>query len=306
MKKILLFTVAVAFTRLVSAQCTDLFISEYDEGSVNNKAIEIYNPTASSISLTGYTINRYSNGSATITETMPLTGSIASYDVVVITNGQTDSVWVTGSPGYWSYGVSPTLYAMGDLHSTGLYGTGTDPFYFNGNDAVTLEKTGGVIVDIFGKVGENPGLGWGPFGTNQYWTVDHSLVRKATVKQGVTANPATFDPTVQYDSLPKNTWTNLGIHTCDCKPAAVNEIKKIDNFFLFPNPVTNNNFTIKATDFISSVEIYDVLGNIIFQRITNNQRGDLYVELDHASKGIYFVKVRLHDNNIVTKKISVN
>jgi hypothetical protein len=227
---------------------------------------------------------------------------VAAYDVLVTVCGQKDSVWVP-SGSYWSPGVDSVLYYMADLHGSGVHGT--DPLYFNGNDAMTIEK-GGVIVDIFGKIGEDPGTGWGPFGTNQYLTADHSLIRKHTVEQGVTTNPLNFNPFTEYDSLGSDNWSNLGIHTCDCNPSSVNEIKKVDNFFLFPNPVTNNNFTIKATDFISSVEIYDVLGNIIFQRTTNNQRGDMYVELDHASKGIYFVKIRLQDNNMVTKKISVN
>ena len=33
--------------------CTELFISEYVEGSSNNKAIEIYNPTGVAVNLSG-------------------------------------------------------------------------------------------------------------------------------------------------------------------------------------------------------------------------------------------------------------
>ena len=46
----------------VSALADDLFISEYIEGSSNNKAIEIYNPTDTAIDLTGYRLEIYSNG----------------------------------------------------------------------------------------------------------------------------------------------------------------------------------------------------------------------------------------------------
>ena len=44
-----------AFFVLLSMCFTQsLFISEYIEGSSYNKAVEIYNPTSSSVDLTGY------------------------------------------------------------------------------------------------------------------------------------------------------------------------------------------------------------------------------------------------------------
>jgi len=46
-----------------TAQCDQLFISEYVEGSVNNKAVEIYNPTPNSIDLGVYSIGKFRNGS---------------------------------------------------------------------------------------------------------------------------------------------------------------------------------------------------------------------------------------------------
>ena len=64
MKKILL-SVTVLFAMSVNAQimdCSELFISEYVEGSGNNKALEIYNPTSQDIDLALYMIIRYSNG----------------------------------------------------------------------------------------------------------------------------------------------------------------------------------------------------------------------------------------------------
>ncbi len=42
-------------------QVSDLFFSEYVEGSSNNKALEIYNPTNSSINLSGYVLKGSSN-----------------------------------------------------------------------------------------------------------------------------------------------------------------------------------------------------------------------------------------------------
>lgn len=63
MKKTLLFVgVLLCSVNFAKAQCSELFISEYVEGWSNNKAIEIYNPTAQSINLGNYIVARASNG----------------------------------------------------------------------------------------------------------------------------------------------------------------------------------------------------------------------------------------------------
>ena len=64
--------------------------------------------------------------------------------------------------------------------------------YFNGDDAITLEKINGDIVDIFGKVGEDPGSAWTDDVTagftdangGTWWTKRQTLVRKSSVKKG--------------------------------------------------------------------------------------------------------------------------
>ena len=81
--------------------------------------------------------------------------------------------------------------------------------YFNGNDAVTLEILGaGIVVDLIGKVKEDPGASWSDSDGN-YWTKDHTLRRKGDILSGVNLNPALFDPTLEWDSLPANTSMDL-------------------------------------------------------------------------------------------------
>ncbi|PCJ83144.1 MAG: hypothetical protein COA57_11925 [Flavobacteriales bacterium] len=209
-----------------AAGCSDLFISEYVEGSGNNKALEIYNPTMSSIDLSNYVLKRYGNGSATATETLNLSGMLASGDVVIITNGQVDSACVGGTGpactgGYWSPPIDTALYSLGDLYGDTAF---PDVMYFNGDDALTLETVSGTIVDIFGKIGEDPGAGWTDDAAAGYtdalgatpWTKDKTLIRKPSVQQGVATNPTAFNPTVEWDSLSVDTWSNLGFHTSSC------------------------------------------------------------------------------------------
>ncbi len=52
---------------LTAQDCSDLFFSKYVEGTVNNRALEIYNPTQETIDLSEYSVVRYSNGSTDAT-----------------------------------------------------------------------------------------------------------------------------------------------------------------------------------------------------------------------------------------------
>ena len=65
MKKTLLSLSLITLALVgISQDCSELFISEYVEGSGNNKAIEVYNPTGSSINLANYRLIRFSNGAS--------------------------------------------------------------------------------------------------------------------------------------------------------------------------------------------------------------------------------------------------
>ena len=52
MRNLILVALATLSANLLTAQCNELFISEYIEGWSNNKALEIYNPTGSAIDMT--------------------------------------------------------------------------------------------------------------------------------------------------------------------------------------------------------------------------------------------------------------
>ena len=80
--------------------------------------------------------------------------------------------------------VDAAFFALLDDHCTGDYSS-NNTFYFNGDDAMTIEKNGNII-DIFGKVGEDPGAAWtddisaGYTDANggTWWTKRQTLIRK--------------------------------------------------------------------------------------------------------------------------------
>ena len=82
-KHLLLAAFAVATLGTNAQDCSDLFISEYVEGSGNNKAIELYNPTNAAIDLSAYQCGRFRDGSGT-PMTVQLSGSIGAYGTYVI------------------------------------------------------------------------------------------------------------------------------------------------------------------------------------------------------------------------------
>ena len=301
MNKILL-SLSIIFTLNMNAQdCSELFISEYVDGPFNNNAIEIYNPTVSSINLAGYTINRYSNGASSGPESWQLGGMIASGDVIVIGNGQLDSIDLGA---YWSVPVDSVFYALLDDHCNGDYDANST-FYFNGDDAITLEK-GGNIVDIFGKVGEDPGAAWTDDASAGYtdanggtwWTKYHTLIRKPIIQTGVTANPILFNPTLEYDSLPFGTYSEMGSHSCDCITTSI--INKDVTYVMYPNPAPQGqNVVINSKNKVSYIEVFNILGKKVISEKTS------VVSTSKLLKGNYIIKIYFENKSTVSNKLII-
>ncbi len=311
MKKSLLILSALFLgTGLFAQECSDLFFSEYVEGSGNNKALEIYNPTDGAIDLSTYVISRYSNGSPVYSDQLTLSGTIQAKGVVVVTNGQTDSVWVSGG-GYWSLPIDPALYDKGGLHGSGIYPT---PMYFNGNDALTLEKVTGEIVDIFGKTGTDPGSsGWNDipptyFAGNEWWTSwtkDHTLIRKSTVKNGVKENPVTFMVNVEWDSIAKNYFDSLGYHKCDCGTLGINQNNLQHSIVMYPNPSTTHNVSLSASAKMIAVTLVNELGQTVYSQEFGAGQKFISVNGDFLTNGMYIVTVTFTDNSVYIDKLIV-
>lgn len=162
----------------------ELFISEYVEGTSNNKAIEIYNPDTTEADLSLYKIEQYNNGASTPTASFPLSGKLAPGAVYVAAHSTLASV-------------------------LGSRSNQAAAFTFNGDDAVTLTRSG-TVVDHIGQVGYQPPTGF--WGTAAAGTKDHTLRRKGSVKQGDTNITAAFDPAAQWDAFNVDDFSDLGLY----------------------------------------------------------------------------------------------
>ena len=176
---------------------TDLFISEYAEGSSNNKYIEIYNGTGSDIDLSNYEIWRIQNGGSWNEGTISLSGTLLSGDVYVIHHSSADA----------------TIQAQGDLSSGSVQ--------HNGDDAVGLAKSISgtmTLIDAVGTDGADPGSGWSVAGTSKA-TKDKTLVRKSTVCSPNTnwsSSAGTNATDSEWIVYAQNTWDYIGSHTSKC------------------------------------------------------------------------------------------
>jgi uncharacterized protein len=165
------------------------FFSEYIEGSSNNKALEIYNGTGAAVNLSAYRIELYSNGAASPSQSVTLSGTLANGDVFVVSRADAD----------------PAIVSVADAFSPSVIN-------FNGDDAVVLRK-GTTIIDVIGQIGFDPGTEWGIGLTS---TADNTLRRKAAIQTGDTNGSDAFDPAVEWDGFANNTFGGLGCHAAGC------------------------------------------------------------------------------------------
>lgn len=211
------FFLALLLCFNTQAQMSDLFFTEYVEGSSNNKALEIYNGTSNDILLDNYRIITATNGKGWNTDFYTfLSGTILKAgDVFVIANNQSNE----------------NILAIADQAIA--YNQLGYVVSFNGNDARALVKVSGesetTIIDVIGDHNSSANIDVaGVVGAG----VDHSLVRKLTVTSG-NSNWALSAGTNGDDSewivKDKDDISNLGKHgeqpvTPDIAKIVINEL----------------------------------------------------------------------------------
>jgi hypothetical protein len=334
---LLLFSFLFFLVANAQNTCSELFISEYVEGWSNNKALEIYNPTNNPIDLSGYFVSRYSNGAttATVANSVQLSGIVPAKGVFVGVIQKLDPNGTGQEAPVWD-----SLQARADGFFCPDYNV-SNAWYWNGNDAILLAKgtlpasatavvnatnvTGFAIVDVFGKIGENPANETGTSsGNDGAWstqfpystglgvllTKDHSLLRKATVLKGQTSNPSFFDPLLEWDSIPPvivrldangdtlfgtsgnpildGNWSSLGSHECDCNSIGLNTTPKASPS-VYPNP-SNGLVFVKTQNDIRKIQVISALGQQIKELNISSAQQIVEIDLGNYS-GVYFLRL---------------
>lgn len=239
MKRILFLLALLPLGYSVFGQCTEPFFSEYIEGSSNNKAIEVYNPTSMPLDMSPYTIYRFNNGGTTPSGTFAFTGiTIAPGDVYVIANSNADSLILS---------VSDTTSSI---------------TFFNGDDALVLVNDSTLdTLDAIGVVGVDPGTNW-PVGSGA--TSEYTLVRADSVQMG------TADWNVgatQWLVFAQNTYDSLGAH--NMTPCGITGGGSNCNNDLFFSEYIEGSSNNKALEVFNSNDTVVDLSNYVIYRGNN-------------------------------------
>ena len=201
MKKVTTLFSAVLFALFgfVSVQAQDaLIISEYIEGSSNNKAIELFNATGDTVSLANYQIAQSNNGDGwEYYHTFPTGAEIAPFDTWVMVTNQVDSA------------LFDTTLADEVLGYPSLV-------HHNGNDARAIIYISGedtTVTDVFGD--PNSDAKWDVAGVSEA-SGEHTLIRKANIFEGNPTALASFGTDAddsEWIVRDQNDFSDLGSHT---------------------------------------------------------------------------------------------
>ena len=246
----------------VRAAPTDLFFSEYIEGSSNNKALEIFNGTGAPVDLgaSDYTIQMFFNGSSSAGLTLDLTGTVANGDVFVVAHSSADAA----------------ILAEADQTN----GAG----WFNGDDAVVLSK-GGVTLDVIGQIGFDPGSEWGSGLTS---TANNTLRRKDTIQSGDPDGSDAFDPAAEWDGYATDTFDGLGSHIISSGPGT-------DAAHLVINEIDYDQPSTDTAEFIEIANAGTLAASLdgVRLELVNGNGGAVYLGIDlpavSLAAGDYFV-----------------
>ena len=236
-----------------STTTNELFISEYIEGSSNNKAIEIANFSGETINLNSYSLARNINSGTSWGEMLQLEGQITNGDVHVVSRGNADEEILNNSD---------------QLSSA-------DAISFNGDDPVGLFKNNNLI-DIFG-----------------YFNGENNYSNSTYVRSESIVNPNINFDIEEWIFYPNNTFEFIGFHNqnLSLEENIFTDIKiypiPITNNLLYIK--SNLNYFYEIFN-INGVRLLNGFNNNILNSVkTINLKSGIYF-LKISRKGSYFTQ----------------
>jgi hypothetical protein len=348
MKKmyILASAFALATAGTASAQGTELFFSEYNEGAHmngvtcpgqtapslgNEKVIEVYNPTTATVDLNTYSIRRYSNGSAVATEDERMVRTTGANTMAPSTT------YVMSHPDASLADILAVVSQKASIRASGPNATvlvGGGPIQFNGNDAVALVRWTGaqagqgtaVIVDLFGIVGNDPGIQWSATDNNGVFTssANQSLVRRPDVSSGAASlvwntnttpglDPTMFNLAAEWEAYgfafpagqPADpcgqAYNDLGQHTYTGPNGAYAPLGLLEEFnnaiSFYPNPASGRVTVALGSAKVGQLTVLNSVGQAIYARPAADATSTT-LDVSSLKAGLYFVRCQSADGNL--------
>ena len=246
---------AVSVTTLAAPAATELYISEYYEGTSNNKVLEITNPTLSAISLSGYSIKKQSNGSGAWSFELALSGTINPKSTFLLKN---------------------SLSSLSSCTFTAQSVVGA-PIDFNGDDPVALFKNG-TLIDVVGT-----------FNGTTNFAKDTDLRRNVIIPNPV-YTPSEWDVLAITTTVPN--CENLGIANPASALGVKDTTLNPTDVVILPNPVKGDVMMVKNVKNNSNYEIIDFSGKLVQKgKLTNDTihvnglpKGNYILKIEQVSK----------------------
>jgi hypothetical protein len=247
MRKILLF-VLFMITSFLTSSNAQVVISQYVETSSGSipKGIEIWNPTMTDIdlSVSNITIFKGTNGSSPSLDHTVSTGILKAGNVIVVGTSNMDPSGISDS-------CPDALFSPKN-------------FTFNGDDAIQVFLDG-VIQDVIGTPGSDPGSSWSGSGVS---TANQNIQLLSGITTGDT--DGWTDPSTRFSNIGAGTSTaDFGKPTDGCPNTGGD---------------TEVQFGIATSDFNEDAATVTVCVNILNEDATNDTSVD--IELDAASTSI--------------------
>ncbi|WP_421773498.1 lamin tail domain-containing protein [Gracilimonas sp.] len=217
----LLFVLTFLFSYGAVHAQSNLFFSEFIEGSGNNKAFEIYNPFDEDVDLSDYIVLGNFNGNPyNDTLRFPAGTMLAAGDVFVVAHADADAAITAEADS-----LIQNPFAGGSSFMT----------VFNGNDAralVHVSGTDSTFLDVFGDPSSDED--W-DVGDVEEGAGDHTLVRKAAFESGNPEPLASFgvgDFSSEWIVTAQDDFSNIGSHEAGV-PFTIREFNRYRNMSEF-------------------------------------------------------------------------
>ena len=217
---LLIMLCCTALTHNIHAQQSQLFFSEYIEGSGYNKALELYNAGSTPIDLSEYIIKKDINGNGVFGNGMLLTGTIAPNSTCVIVNDEATATLINKADMYDNSGCLD--FNGNDMVKLYHNGVAIDSIGSRGGDNfgkdVTLVRSRGLNQDIKGRWLRLPKDYFGQLGVHNITVLPKLIISEYQEGNG-------YNKSVEI--------TNIGIANCSIKDIVIQRDQDGDNDFKY-------------------------------------------------------------------------
>lgn len=163
----------------------------------------------------------------------------------------------------------------------------------NGNDAYFLYKDGnestGVLIDIYGQANTD--------GTGLIWDYTNSLAERNTILNSRSPIWDFNEWTIAKDKIAGaiDPWS------ATFTPTSFGAIQQASSFDVYPNP-TKNIINLISEKALTKVDIYNTKGSLV-QEINCESLEYFTIDMAPFQCGIYYLQIKISDNNVITKMI---